>query len=69
MNAQPNYCYRFIGGGPADGILMRVVTVDQDEVIAVQDSPQPRFSWLGTRAEFAVSFAFVYGPALVYYRG
>lgn len=69
MNPYPNHCYRFIGSGPAHGVLQRVVIVDGDEVLAVQDSPSPNFSWLGTKDDFFKVFVFVYGPAPGYRRG
>lgn len=58
-----NYCYRFVGPGPAHGILQRVVLLDPHEVVSVQESSEPRFSWAGTVEDFKKFFVFIVGPA------
>lgn len=71
MNPAPTigHCWRFIGSGPAYGILQRIVLNDGKEIVSVQECSGPRFSWLGTVEDFLKEFVFVMGPAPSWNRG
>lgn len=56
------HCFRYIGPGRANGILQRVVLADAHEVVCVQESLLPNYSWLGTLEDFRKLFVFVAGP-------
>jgi hypothetical protein len=58
-----NDCWRYTGPGPAHGILQRIVLLEPHEVVSVQESPFPRFSWLGSVEDFQRFFVFIVGPA------
>lgn len=64
-----NDCWRYIGPGPAHGILQRIVLSDAHEIVTVQESPLPRFSWAGIPEEFQKLFVFIVGPAPSWNRG
>ena len=64
-----NDCWRYVGPGPAHGILQRIVLHDVHEIVSVQESPLPRFSWLGSVDDFLKFFRFVVGPAPSWDRG
>lgn len=64
-----NDCWRFIGPGPAHGILQRIVLNDAHEIVTVQESSFPRFSWLGSAEDFRKFFRFIVGPAPSWDRG
>jgi hypothetical protein len=49
--------------------LQRIVFNDPHEIITVQESPLPRFSWLGAPDEFLKLFVFIVGPAPSWNRG
>jgi hypothetical protein len=57
------HCFRYVGPGPANGILQRVVLADAHQVVSVQEASAPRFSWSGALDEFWSQFVFITGPA------
>jgi hypothetical protein len=64
-----NDCWRYVGPGPAHGILQRIVLNDNKEIVSVQECSEPRFSWSGAVADFLKQFVFIVGPAPSWTRG
>lgn len=77
QSAAFNSCYRYVGEGPANGVLHRVLLVYREpnakgtmvtHVITVQESREPRYSWSGTLEEFCYQFVFTVGPMISAHR-
>ncbi len=54
--------FRYVGPGPASGLINRVLSISEEEIVTVHEALLPRYSWLGNGETFRREFVFLTGP-------